>query len=520
MAGHDEHEGMDGPIGVCAPGEERSFDHYARLVRRLLHVPTALVSIVEAHRQIFPGVVGLPEPYLSARETPLSHSFCQYVVARERPLIITDARDVPDLADNLAIRDLNVIAYAGWPLVDGNGRTVGSLCAIDSVPREWTAEEIGLLKDLALACSAELQQSRRVAKDSENLARTIFASVNVAMAFYDTHERLVLANDLAERAVKAAGFRLDQPPYAGANVRRSDNQTPIPLEEQVIPRALRGDLSNHEMEWLGPPGNQTAVVAAAQRVLRSDGTLWGTLIAAHDVTDLARSLQVREEFIATVSHELRTPLTAILGYLEILDDELDEREGRVPRTLRTIERAALRLQERVTELLDTADRRRRLDVQSTDVSGLALGMSSTFGEQAKAAGIQLSVQADPPQWAVVDARRVEQALENLVSNALKYTGPGGHVNITVGGLDDAVQVAVADTGIGMSSDEVVQAFDSFWRADSARQGAVQGIGIGLTLVREIVDAHHGFVDLTSRPGEGTTVTVTFPRNYTPSADPA
>jgi hypothetical protein len=340
------------------------------------------------------------------------------------------------------------------------------------------------------------------------------------MAFYDTHERLVLANDLAERAVKAAGFRLDQPPYAGANVRRSDNQTPIPLEEQVIPRALRGDLSNHEMEWLGPPGNQTAVVAAAQRVLRSDGTLWGTLIAAHDVTDLARSLQVREEFIATVSHELRTPLTAILGYLEILDDELDEREGRVPRTLRTIERAALRLQERVTELLDTADRRRRLDVQSTDVSGLALGMSSTFGEQAKAAGIQLSVQADPPQWAVVDARRVEQALENLVSNALKYTGPGGHVNITVGGLDDAVQVAVADTGIGMSSDEVVQAFDSFWRADSARQGAVQGIGIGLTLVREIVDAHHGFVDLTSRPGEGTTVTVTFPRNYTPSADPA
>jgi GAF domain-containing protein len=194
MKGVGEATTLGAIASVCDPGEDRSFDHYARLTRRLLSVPTALVSIVEQHRQVFPGMVGLPEPYASTRETPLTYSFCQHVVQDQQPLIIVDARVVPRLRGNLAISDLSVVAYAGWPLVDANGRTVGSLCAIDSVPRAWTDEELSLLEDLALACSAELQQSRRVALDGEHLARTILGTANVAMAFYDTEERLLLAN--------------------------------------------------------------------------------------------------------------------------------------------------------------------------------------------------------------------------------------------------------------------------------------------------------------------------------------
>ncbi|MEO9324168.1 SpoIIE family protein phosphatase [Nocardioides sp. C4-1] len=133
-----------------------SFDRYARLVQQLLGVPVALVTVVERDRQVFRGQLGLPEPWASRGETPLTHSFCQYVVADQAPLVIADARDDERLRDNLAIEDLGVVAYAGHPIVDHTGTTVGSLCAIDQVPRRWTAHELERLADLAGACSAEL----------------------------------------------------------------------------------------------------------------------------------------------------------------------------------------------------------------------------------------------------------------------------------------------------------------------------------------------------------------------------
>lgn len=151
-------------------GARGDFDHYARLVRRLLDVPVGLVSIVEPTRQVFLGAVGLPGDYQERRETPLSHSMCQYVVKDERPLIVRDARLDQRLADNLAIEDLSVVAYAGWPVRDGNGRAIGSLCAIDSVPRDWSREEVETLEDLAVACSAELAE--RIRADSTSVALT------------------------------------------------------------------------------------------------------------------------------------------------------------------------------------------------------------------------------------------------------------------------------------------------------------------------------------------------------------
>jgi serine phosphatase RsbU (regulator of sigma subunit) len=162
-------------VGDLVHGEsvDQSFDRYARMVRRTLDVPVALVSIVEETRQVFLGAIGLPEPFQTTRETPLSHSFCQYVVKDNQPLILPDARDDARLCDNLAIEDLNVVAYAGWPLTDHAGQVIGSLCAIDSRPHEWTAEEIEALADLAAACSSEIAQRelRRIGEEREEAAR-------------------------------------------------------------------------------------------------------------------------------------------------------------------------------------------------------------------------------------------------------------------------------------------------------------------------------------------------------------
>jgi hypothetical protein len=143
-----------------SPAEER-FDGLARLAARLLKAPVALVSLVDSDRQYFKSCLGLPEPWQSQRWSPLSHSFCQHAVASKRPLVVKDARQDPRLRDNLAIRDMDVIAYAGIPLVLDGGHAVGTLCVIDDKPRDWTDEEISLLEGVADAVRAQLAHAER-----------------------------------------------------------------------------------------------------------------------------------------------------------------------------------------------------------------------------------------------------------------------------------------------------------------------------------------------------------------------
>ena len=145
---------LDGPI-------DEAFDRLASIVARVLDAPVALVSLVDEDKQVFAGCLGLPEPWATERQTPLSHSFCQHAVASREPLIIPDAREDPRVRDNLAIRDLNVIAYAGIPLIDGEGHALGSLCAIDDKPRRWNDDQIALLRDLAVTVVSELEARSR-----------------------------------------------------------------------------------------------------------------------------------------------------------------------------------------------------------------------------------------------------------------------------------------------------------------------------------------------------------------------
>jgi DNA-binding transcriptional MerR regulator len=135
--------------GLLDTAAEEAFDRLTRLAVAAVRAPMALVSLVLPERQFFKSAVGLPEPWATRREAPLSHSFCKHAVASRRPLVIADARLDPLVCDNAAIPDLGVIAYAGIPLVTGEENVIGTLCAIDTEPREWTEAELGLLEDLA-----------------------------------------------------------------------------------------------------------------------------------------------------------------------------------------------------------------------------------------------------------------------------------------------------------------------------------------------------------------------------------
>jgi serine phosphatase RsbU (regulator of sigma subunit) len=174
-----------------------SFDRYARMVQSALRVPLALVTVVESDRQVFPGAAGLPPDLDSERQTPLSHSFCKHVVSASAPLVVGDTRLDPRVSDNLAIDDFGVLAYAGYPITDNTGTVIGSLCALDTEPRDWTAPELAALEDLAASCSTEiaLRELRRIAAAT---VRDAFDVANRARVLLALSERLARTRTLAD----------------------------------------------------------------------------------------------------------------------------------------------------------------------------------------------------------------------------------------------------------------------------------------------------------------------------------
>ncbi|HEX6850949.1 MAG TPA: sigma 54-interacting transcriptional regulator [Candidatus Polarisedimenticolaceae bacterium] len=148
---------------------EEAFDRLTRLATSILHVPIALVTLVDGDRQFFKSCVGLPEPAASQRQTPLEHSFCKHAVETGRPFLVPDARLDPLFTDNPAVYDVPVIAYAGIPLTTAEGHTLGTFCIVDGRPRHWTDEEVEILQTLAASAMTEIG-ARRLAEDLRGLS--------------------------------------------------------------------------------------------------------------------------------------------------------------------------------------------------------------------------------------------------------------------------------------------------------------------------------------------------------------
>ena len=145
-------------VRALAGPHRPALDRLADVASRVVNAPVGLVTLVDADRQMFAGCVGVDrEPWASDRGTPISHSFCQHAIAAREPLIVSDAREHPVLKTNPAIRDLDVIAYLGVPLITADGHALGTLCVIDHKPRLWTSEQVEILRDLAASVVTELR---------------------------------------------------------------------------------------------------------------------------------------------------------------------------------------------------------------------------------------------------------------------------------------------------------------------------------------------------------------------------
>jgi two-component system cell cycle sensor histidine kinase/response regulator CckA len=194
--------------GLLDSPPEEEFDRVTRLVRRFLGVPVSMVSLIDRDRQFLKSAEGLGAAGEAMRSAPLVHSLCQHVVASGEPLVVADAREHPLLRKSRAITTLGAAAYAGIPLRTRSGAVLGTLCAVDSRPREWTADDVEVLRDLAAVVTAEIDRrleehqrlrSERALAQAEARFRSLFGSTTDAVVVADGDGRIVLWNPGAER---------------------------------------------------------------------------------------------------------------------------------------------------------------------------------------------------------------------------------------------------------------------------------------------------------------------------------
>jgi PAS domain S-box-containing protein len=281
-------------------------------------------------------------------------------------------------------------------------------------------------------------------------------------------------------------------------------------------------------------GRADAWVSTTKMPLRdSRGAIIGTFGISRDVTAQIRAEQIlarhaqrlssqneslreldrlKDEFIGLVSHELRTPLTSIIGYAELLKDpRLDEPD--TGQFADVIQRNAERLLRLVGDLLFLSKMQSgalTTEFRGVDLADIAARAVAEIRPEAQRKNIGLSLSAaDVPPFAA-DPDRLAQLLGNLLSNAVKFTPDGGRVAVTLGREADQVVLTVADTGIGIPAADTERVFERFFRTAAATQRAIPGTGLGLTITKAIVDAHHGTITAGSNEAGGTTFRICLP----------
>jgi PAS domain S-box-containing protein len=408
------------------------------------------------------------------------------------------------------------------------GRTVGVLLACnDHSGKAFTEEQERLATTIAVQIAGavensrlyrELQEkaseiSRYLDMREEDLQRqdAIFESMVEGLLVSDSDGNVMLMNKAAEEILNTSREQV------------LGQELTLLVEKAALESTVQPELLvtlDEPLNTLFDMGDRKIRVNAAP-VRMEDGARLGVAALLQDVTREYLAEEAKREFIASISHELRTPLTAIKGYAELL---LSDIGGRIPHTVRqfvgVIRENALRMNFITNNLISVAEVERGkfgLNYQAVKLPSLLREVVGRYKERIQ--DRQLTVQLDLPEdlpRVEIDPHRVRQILDNLLSNAVKFTYPEGHVVVGVRSVQDKVgepnffSLWVADTGVGIEPEEQNRIWERFYRADNPLSLEAGGLGIGLTIVRALAEAHGGRVWVESKPNEGSTFTVLLP----------
>ncbi len=490
---------------------EAMFDDIVRLASLICETPIALISLVDRDRQWFKAKVGLP-----VAETPREVAFCAHAILQPGMLEVQDAHADERFADNpLVTGEPRVRFYAGVPLAPGGGLPLGTLCAIDSKPRQLTPTQVEAMQALArqveanielrkairrtAALNAELQRSARALHDSEAKTHALLAA-NPDGMIRVARDGTVLDRKVGrDHAILPAAEQM-----IGARVAECFPPRLARLFMQHLERALSSD-TVASFEYADTSGG--AHCDKELRIVASGDD--EALALVRDVTERKLGERAKDEFVATVSHELRTPLTSIRGSLSLLEHGV---VGELPAEAHELVEIARHNTERlllvINDILDLeklSSGKLELALRAIEPARLLTSAVQAIRGMAGAAGVEIRVLACADEPVLADEGRVIQVLNNLLSNAIKFSPRGARIEVHAQPSGaDRVRFCVIDQGRGIAREHHDRVFERFKQVDASDSRERGGTGLGLAIVKSIVEEHGGAVGLDSAPGRGST----------------
>jgi two-component system sensor histidine kinase ResE len=367
-------------------------------------------------------------------------------------------------------------------------------------PRVSTIQELRVLSDTLTDVSGRLKASFDAITDERQRLAAILESMQEGVIAVDAAGRLMIANP-------AAVSLLQWPEAPSLPAAAADMRLPERLA-QALREALDGQTAQARFLLHG----KTEIHAVCSPVPGNDGGVACATAVLRDLSSVMRLQRLRENFVADVAHELRGPLANLSLLAEAFGDGTIAWEDRGP-FVQALQGEVARLRRLSLDVLDLAQLDAgvmTLTTEPVSVAALLAGVTGRLSSAAAAAGVDLRWNAEPSLQVMASTMRLEQVLANLVENALRYTPAGGSVALSAYAAGERVCLQVSDTGQGIPAEHLPFIFERFYKADRARTRDGAGTGLGLAVVRQLVELQGGQVAVTSEPGRGTEFQVWLP----------
>lgn len=368
-------------------------------------------------------------------------------------------------------------------------------------PRDELGEIASSLNNLSL----KIRETVNELAENKGSLEAVLRTMESGVLLVDSDGQVVLVNRAAE---KILGI-LQQDVQGKSQVEALQNFSLSTLISIVL---SEWQPQREEISLFYPEERVLEVTAAP--VWGEDGKEYGVVVVLYDLTEIRRLERVRAEFVANVSHELKTPVTSIKGFAETLLDGALYNHRSAEEFVNIINEEADRLSSLVGDLLDLS----RIESREVKPRFVSLELTTAMKEiidklrpQFRKKG--LNIEAVLPKETVIvqaDTELIQQVLENLLDNSLKYTPEGGKVTVRLLPSQDEVAVVIEDTGIGIPAEDLPRLFERFYRVDKARSRKLGGTGLGLAIVKHIINAHGGCVWAESEPGRGSSFYFSLP----------
>lgn len=383
--------------------------------------------------------------------------------------------------------------------------------AFDFIPKPFTPDQLRAVVTKSLRYTRALQDIAT----SKSRTRVMVNKLMDGVLITDTEKRIVLANPAFRHMIAYQG---STPLGDTVNKFISDATLLQSIDQALAMPPGKFKEITHELTTTTSGGNEERIfsVRCAPFRGRTDYNL-GTITVLHDITAVKKMDQMKSDFVSMVSHEIRSPINSLLMQLKIILDGLAGDTTEKQREI--LERASdkmLNLNNLVTELLDLSRIESGLvahEKETVDVMALLEDQANFHQPYASKKDMSINLEIDgelPPLLA--NPRHLEEVFSNLVTNAIKYSPEGGHIRISAAVENDYLRTQVADSGFGISEEDLDKIFTRFYRVKDDNTRTIHGTGLGLAIVKSIIDSLHGNITVKSEPGKGTEFTILLPLN--------